>query len=200
MRLLAYELLPGFNPFCTSLLVPPTLGSVVQGIVTAGCNNLRQHLTLEWVPAIRRPRVARPSTAVPADAPAPYSSKGKNNTTKKNSVSASASTQAFCVPLLQTTADEPRINLRRLANQTEPSASSTVKKGTEQTPVCIKSLCAKFGGGCKDTKCKRYHFPKNCSSPPDQVDLSEFVAWLKLDTVKAQIKPTERGAKVFGSL
>lgn len=37
-------------------------------------------------------------------------------------------------------------------------------------------------------------------SAHDLATVSEFVAWLKLDPVKAQIKTTERGAKVFGLL
>ena len=73
-----------------------------------------------------------------------------------------------------------------------------MKKGDKTLPVCLKAMIQSLG--CKELNCPRYHFPKDCSGPPDQVDLSALIAYLKHEPIKALIKPTEKGSAVFGPL
>ena len=149
-RLLAYQLLPSFNPCVTTSMVPPTLSAVIQDIIMVGLQNLRQNLTMAWVPEHRRARASRSVAAPPAAAAIQDISKGKNNTTKHSSASVSASSPAFCVPLLQGVCNGKRINLRLLLRAASTGASPTIKKGETSTPVCLRALCQKFGGGCKE--------------------------------------------------
>ena len=197
-RMLEYRMLQDYCPVYLSPLAPPTVGAVIYQIVDEGIRNLQQNLSLEWVPASRRSTV-HPVTAPAATAPVKErTTTGKQDKDKKNTnANAPTTAPSFCVPLVQSTSDK-RPNLGRLLRDTPQGAAPKVKKGDKTLPVCLKAMIQSLG--CKELNCPRYHFPKDCSGPPDQVDLSALIAYLKHEPIKALIKPTEKGSAVFGPL
>ena len=124
--------------------------------------------------------------------------KGKDNT-KSTVQSAATSDKKFCVDLLRGVGQtKPRA--KEIMNAIPDLKPPTVKTdGNNELNVCLRAMSSDLGK-CGNRKCKLYHFPRNCSSPPTGVDISGLLAFLRTPEVKAKIELTDLGKKVLGSL